>query len=157
MAKNTNTTNDSSTLSEKEKTFCEEYILDFNATYAAARAGFPGNSKSQSNAGWKMMRNPLVVAYVRDLLEQRSQHIAVDQFWVIDQLLEVYRRCLENVGINSAATAGAIKSLEMIGKNIGMFSERHVREVIVNMTDAELLLQARQIMAKKESALERQH
>jgi len=157
MAKNNKLSGTIATISEQEKLFCEEYIIDFNATAAAARAGVAGGHKAQSSAGWRMLRNPLIVSYIRDLLQQRSEHIAVDQFWVIDQLLEVYKRCLDNVGTNSAATAGALKSLEMIGKNIGMFSERHVHEVIANMTDSELLLKTRQIMAKHLLAPEEHH
>ena len=38
-------------LTDKQEAFCKEYLIDFNATQAAIRAGY--SEKTAYNAGWQ--------------------------------------------------------------------------------------------------------
>lgn len=50
------------TLEPKHQRFVEEYLVDFNATQAFIRAGYPPRNASQNV--WRLMRNPAVRAAI---------------------------------------------------------------------------------------------
>lgn len=54
-------------LKGKKERFCEEYIIDYNATNAAIRAGY--SEKSAYNQGSRLLKNDEVAARVRELQE----------------------------------------------------------------------------------------
>lgn len=66
-------------LSEKQKKFCEEYIIDFNATKAAIRAGYAENSARQQAC--EMLTKPNIQKYVALLQQEASRkaQITVDR------------------------------------------------------------------------------
>ncbi len=52
-------------LSGKIERFCEEYVVDYNATQAAIRAGY--KEKSAANQGSRLLKNDEVLARVHEL------------------------------------------------------------------------------------------
>lgn len=52
-------------LTAKEKRFCEEYMIDFNATQAAIRAGY--SEKTARQIGYENLTKP----YIRDFINQK--------------------------------------------------------------------------------------
>lgn len=84
-------------LTEKQKRFYEEYLVDFNATAAYVRAGYSAKSAS-TNAG-KLLVNPVGQAYLSSLrkrqtegtevtIERTLQEISRIAFCDITQILE---------------------------------------------------------------------
>jgi len=59
-------------LSNKQKAFISEYLIDFNATRAAQRAGYKGNDATLASTGWEVLRNPEVEAAVRVRLQEKA-------------------------------------------------------------------------------------
>ena len=54
------------TLTDKEKMFCEKYILDLDATKAAIRAGY--SEASAKTTAYHIRQRPDVAAYITQLL-----------------------------------------------------------------------------------------
>jgi len=60
-------------LSDKQKRFCEEYLIDFNATQAAIRAGY--SKKTARQQGSRLLSNVDIQEYlkeIRGVLKERS-------------------------------------------------------------------------------------
>ncbi|MEO1390219.1 MAG: terminase small subunit [Cyanobacteria bacterium J06634_6] len=92
-----------SKLTEKQKRFCEEYLVDFNATGAYIRAGYSSRSAS-TNAG-KLLVNAAAQAYLSLLrkrqtegtevtIERTLQEISRIAFCDITQILEFDNKSL---------------------------------------------------------------
>jgi phage terminase small subunit len=54
-------------LSDKQKKFCQEYLIDFNATQAYLRAGYATTPKSANASGPQLLVNPSIQAYLARL------------------------------------------------------------------------------------------
>lgn len=61
-------------LTNKQQAFIEEYLLDFNATRAAERAGYRGNANSLACMGYELLRNPKIESVVRRRLQEKAMH-----------------------------------------------------------------------------------
>lgn len=59
-------------LTNKQQAFIEEYLLDFNATRAAERAGYKGNTNSLACMGHDLLRNPKIEFVVRQRLQDKA-------------------------------------------------------------------------------------
>lgn len=119
-------------LTVRQARFVEEYLVDGNGTQAAIRAGY--SEKSASQLGTKALRMP----HVQTALEMRRVELAglceVDGIWVLQQLRVVAERCLQRAPVRDRSgqetgewtfnVSGATRALELIGKHLGMFSER---------------------------------
>lgn len=57
-------------MTNKQKRFCEEYLIDCNATQAAIRAGY--TKKSAYSTGQRMLNNSEVKAYIDEKLTKLS-------------------------------------------------------------------------------------
>ena len=50
-------------LTDKQQRFCEEYLVDLNATQAAVRAGY--SEKTAGAIGFENLRKPEIQAYLQ--------------------------------------------------------------------------------------------
>ena len=55
-------------LNPKQKRFCEEYIIDSNATQASIRAGYSKNTAKE--IGHEHLTKPHIIEYIRELSKQ---------------------------------------------------------------------------------------
>lgn len=97
-------------LTEKQKRFCEEYLIDLNATQAAIRAGY-----KNSDVGRRLVTKSHVSAYIAELMQQRSERTGITSDDVI--------RELQAVAMSEAYIKGSdkVRALELLGKHLGMF------------------------------------
>lgn len=127
-------------LTNKQKRFIEEYLIDLNATQAAIRAGY--SKKTANEQGTQNLAKLSI--YIEEAQKQRSERTQVTQDDVINGLLEVVAMSAgkkvvietdvaknadgELVGFDIAKTkfepAAANKALELLGKHLGMFKDR---------------------------------
>lgn len=59
-------------LSKKQQAFINEYLLDFNATRAAERAGYKGNDNTLAVTGHDLLRNPKIEEVIRQRLKEKA-------------------------------------------------------------------------------------
>ncbi|UWZ92361.1 terminase small subunit [[Pasteurella] aerogenes] len=127
-------------LTDKQKRFIEEYLIDLNATQAAIRSGY--SKKTANEQGTQNLAK--LSAYIEEAQKQRSERTKITQDDVLNGLLEVIAMCTgkkvvtetdvaknesgELIGFDITKTkfepAAANKALELLGKHLGMFKDR---------------------------------
>jgi phage terminase small subunit len=70
-------------LTEKQKAFCREYILDWNGTQAAIRAGYSANSANEISSQNLAKLN--VQEYIRSLQKEIEKVAGVSQLMVLNE------------------------------------------------------------------------
>lgn len=74
-------------LTAKQQAFCEEYLIDLNATQAAIRAGY--SKKTASVIGAENLSKPYIVDLIAELKAERSARTQVDADYVLRRLHEI--------------------------------------------------------------------
>lgn len=125
-------------LTDKQKRFAQEYIIDLNATQAAIRAGY-ADGKSAEVTGHRLLRINKIREEIRKQQAEAAERLHVTQDWVILRLKDISDRCTqaepvmffnratgewEKTGEYKFDSGGANRSTELIGKHMGMFVER---------------------------------
>ena len=124
-------------LTYKKERFCLEYVCDYNQTQAAIRAGYAESTAAKR--GCELMKEPEVVAYIRQLQKEQAERLMLTSDRVLIELMDVYQKCMQAVPVETwnysehrmeptgeyqFDSKGATKALEMIGKHLGMFEKR---------------------------------
>ena len=76
-------------LNEKQKCFCEEYLIDLNATQAAIRAGY--NPKTADQQASRLLTNVKVKEYLSDLMKRKQNRRIASADDVLMYLTSVIR------------------------------------------------------------------
>jgi phage terminase small subunit len=74
-------------LTEKQETFCLEYLKDLNATQAAIRAGY--SAKSANRIASAMLSKHDITERLSQLMSERNERVKVDADYVLNRLLEI--------------------------------------------------------------------
>lgn len=77
----------SSNLNPKQKRFAQEYIVDFNATDAAKRAGY--SEKTAAEQGHRLLKNVQVQAEIQAAIHKREKRVEISQDRIILELERV--------------------------------------------------------------------
>jgi phage terminase small subunit len=103
-------------LTEKQKRFCEEYLIDLNATQSAIRAGY--SPKTAYRIGAELLQKTSVAEYLKTLREEQSKRTGITADEVLIELRNVAFAKAEILGRDK------VKALELLGKHLGMFEEK---------------------------------
>ncbi len=76
-------------MTKKQERFCEEYMIDLNATQAAIRAGY--SSKSANVDGPRLLSNARVRARVDQLIAAQSRRTGINADVVVRELARIAR------------------------------------------------------------------
>ena len=116
-------------LNEKQKQFCEEYIIDLNGTQAAIRAGY--SEKTANRIASELLSKLDIREYICELKNKRSERVKYSQDELMRDILEVKNRCLQanpvldkegnETGIWKFDSNGANKALDMLAKHVGFY------------------------------------
>ena len=77
-------------LTQKQRMFCDEYLIDLNATQAAIRAGY--SEKTARNIASENLAKPYIREYIDERLKEKEKQLVADQDEVMRYLTEVMRR-----------------------------------------------------------------
>lgn len=121
-------------LTEKQKRFCEEYLIDLNATQAAIRAGYKvKNARQQATEN---LSKPYIKNYIDEQLAKIHSKKTADAQEVVEYLTSVMRgECTEqtlkfigngeqritNIDVSSK---DRLKAAELLGKRYGLFTDK---------------------------------
>ena len=80
-------------MTEKQKRFCDEYLIDCNAT-RAYREAYPSvkNDATAAAAAARLLRNVKVWEYIKKRLEEKDEALIAKQDEVLQTLTRVLRR-----------------------------------------------------------------
>lgn len=147
-------------LNEKQKRFCDEYLIDYNATQAAIRAGY--SEKTAYSQGQRLLKKVEIKTYIEEKLAEISSQKTAEAQEVMEYLTSVMRReYKENIVVTlteetstyvpdengtmrkhttkkevpqlveiPAKLSDANKAAELLGKRYGLFTDK------VNVTGA---------------------
>ena len=71
-------------LNDRQKRFCDEYLVDLNATQAAIRAGY--TSKYANTNAFKLLQNTAIKEYIQQRQNERSERTEITQDMVLREL-----------------------------------------------------------------------
>lgn len=128
-------------MTEKQKRFVDEYLIDCNATraYKAAYPNIKNDSVAASNAN-RLLRNAEIKSYVDEQLEKLHNEKTADAAEVMEYLTSVMRGTSEaeivviegeGDGISTARKMmkapderEKLKAAELLGKRFGLFTDK---------------------------------
>lgn len=121
-------------MTEKQKRFCDEYLLDCNATQAAIRAGY--SPKTAKSIGQENLTKPDLKTYLDEQIEQMHSARIADAREVQEYLTSMMRgeqkeQVLRMIGDGiqavteiQAPAKDRIKAAELLGKIHGVFTDK---------------------------------
>ena len=121
-------------MTDKQKRFCDEYLVDLNATQAAIRAGY-SNKYAGQNAD-KLLKNTNVKSYIDERIAEKQSQLIATQDEVLRYLTSVLRgeqkeQTLKMAGIGvqeieeiNTSTKDRLKAAELLGKAYGAFRDK---------------------------------
>jgi phage terminase small subunit len=124
-------------LTPKQKQFCEEYLIDLNATQAAIRAGY--SVKTANRIASENLSKPDIQDYICELKKKRQERTEYTQDDVIKDLLEIKKRCMQAVsvpfceGVWKFDSRGANQAIDMLAKHIGFYETDNKQRATSNV------------------------
>lgn len=130
-------------MTAKQQRFCDEYLIDLNATQAAIRAGY--SRKTARQAGAENMTKPVIKEYIKARMDEKESELIADQDEVLKYLTSVMRGqsrskvvVVENVGDFTSQAREMekapdekerLKAAELLGKRYGLYTDKVEQDV----------------------------
>jgi phage terminase small subunit len=134
-------------LTQKQQRFCDEYLIDLNATQAAIRAGY--SKRSARQIADRNMSNVDIKSYIKERMKQKEKELIADQDEVMRYLTSVLRGqsqseivVVESTGdfMSQARTMQKapdekerLKAAELLGKAHMLFTDKVQQEVDMDL------------------------
>ena len=125
-------------LTAKQQRFCDEYLIDLNATQAAIRAGY--SKRTAYSIGIENLKKPEIKKYIDSRMAEKEKELIADQDEVLKYLTSVMRgesKSTELVvegcgdGFSEARTVlkepsekDRLKAAELLGKRYGLYTDK---------------------------------
>lgn len=126
-------------LTDEQQRFVEEYLVDFNATQAAIRAGC--SSEEAASIGLEFLQNRRIIAQVSEAIQSRIKRVEVSEDYVIEKIVDTIERGLSSQEFEELTNgqlvigkgrkfdaASILKACELLGKHLGMFRDKVAEE-----------------------------
>ena len=130
-------------LNPKQQRFVAEYLVDYNATQAAIRAGYSPHTANEQGS------RLLAHASIRTEIDARSsalmEKVAGSAEWIVEQAVEVVRRSMAAVpvrdskgriieGVWDCDLRAAVPALALLARRHPEFNEKHdVRALVAQI------------------------
>lgn len=134
-------------MTAKQKRFCDEYLIDLNATQAAIRSGY--SQKTATAIGLENLTKPAIKEYIKKRMDEKESELIADQDEVLRYFTAVMRGktlseivVVENTGdFKSKATKiqkapdekERLDAAKQLGKRYGLFTDRIETDVDMNL------------------------
>ena len=125
-------------LTAKQQRFCDEYLIDLNATQAAIRAWYSKKTAAQTAA--RLLTNVKIQEYIKNRMAEKEAALIADQDEVLKYLTSVLRGqsksteiVIEGLGDGSTkarkmekepSEKDKLKAAELLGKRYGLYTEK---------------------------------
>ena len=121
-------------MTAKQKRFCEEYLVDCNATQAAIRTGY--SKKTARAVGQRLLTNVDIKKYIDQQLQKLKTEKIADAQEVLEYLTSVMRgeqkeqvalltgEGVQNLVQKDVSAKDRLKAAELIGKRYALFTEK---------------------------------
>lgn len=153
-------------MTDKMEQFCQEYLVDLNATQAALRSGY--SKDTAGSIGHENLKKDEIRVRIGELMDNRSKKLFIDAEFVIENLKEVANRSLQAIPVMEFDfedkcmkqmvsesgnpiwefdSNGANRALELLGKHLGMFKNEVELKNTVNIAPEQVAAIADKINA----------
>jgi phage terminase small subunit len=130
-------------MTAKQKRFCDEYLIDLNATQAAIRAGY--SEKTAGVIANENLKKPYINEYIEQRMAEKEAELIASQDEVLRFLTAVMRgeNKDERVFVNASGEtesiefrqqSNQIKAAELLGKRYGLYTEKIEADVDTDLT-----------------------
>jgi len=99
-----------SKLTDKQQKFCEEYLIDLNATQAAIRAGY--SEKTAFTIGCENLKKPYIAEYIAEKQKESSHRNAITADFVLNGI--------KDIALLGESETNRLKAFGMLGDFIGL-------------------------------------
>ena len=108
-------------MTEKQRRFAEEYLIDPNATraYMTAYPAIKCLHTAESN-GSRLLRNAEVLAYIQNRQQDRKDRTEITQDMVLREIASI--ACTSDPG--AVSVKDKLRAIELLGKHLGMFQTK---------------------------------
>ena len=130
-------------MTKKQKLFCDEYLIDLNATQAAIRAGY--SEKTARVIGAENLTKPALKAYIDQRMAEKEAALIADQDEVLKYLTKVLRGESQSSVLARNEMGGEdviekapdekerLKAAELLGKRYGLYTEKVEQDVDMDL------------------------
>lgn len=134
-------------MTAKQKRFCDEYLIDLNATQAAIRSGY--SEKTANRIATENLSKPVIKAYIAERMAEKESQLIADQDEVLKYLTSVMRGesqseivVVEGVGDGMSEARAMqkapdekerLKAAELLGKRYGLYTEKVEQQVDMDL------------------------
>lgn len=101
-------------MNERQKMFCDEYLIDLNAKQAAIRAGY--SERTAYSIGQENLNKPELKAYIEKRLQSKEKTLIASQ----DELLAFITSAIRG---EEYEMKDRLKAADMLSKIHGLYSE----------------------------------
>ena len=102
-------------MTDKQEKFCEEYLIDLNATQAAMRAGY--SKKTAYSIGDENLKKPELQEYIQKRQKEGQERAEVTRSDIIDQLKSIG---FVDLDMDNIKATDKIKALELMARMLGL-------------------------------------
>lgn len=134
-------------LTAKQQRFCDEYLIDLNATQAAIRAGY--SKKTAYRTGADNLKKLQIKSYIDARMAEKKSELIANQDEVLKYLTSVMRGqskasvvVVESTGDFTSAAREMekapdekerLKAAELLGKRYGLYTDKVQQEVDMDL------------------------
>lgn len=135
-------------MTAKMQRFCDEYLIDLNATQAAIRAGY--SERTAYSIGQENLKKPEIKKYIEQRMAEKDTALIADQDEVLKYLTKVMRGqsqsevivvegcgdgCSEARAMQKAPDEKErLRAAELLGKRYGLYTEKVEADVETELT-----------------------
>jgi len=117
------TDQDSGGLTDKQRAFVSEYLIDLNAAQAAIRAGY--SKKTARQIGSENLSKPVIQSAIAKARKAQSERNEITVDGLIKQLVEDH-----SFARSKGNPSAAVRATELLGKHVGMFNKEQIDHTI---------------------------
>lgn len=123
-------------MTDKQKIFADEYLIDLNAT-RAYKAAYPKvkNDNTAAVSANRLLRNDNVAEYIKERMAERAKRTEVTQDDVVKELATIGFAKTALVNEFEVKTNDKLKALELLGRHLGMFTDKSEIKANVSIED----------------------
>lgn len=134
-------------LTAKQQRFCDEYLIDLNATQAAIRAGY--SKKTARKIGQENLTKPDIREYIENRMAEKESQLIASQDEILKYLTRVLRGesrsteiVIESCGdfmtearemTKAPSEKERLKAAELLGKRYGIYTDKVEQQVDMDL------------------------
>ena len=130
-------------MTEKQKRFCDEYLIDLNATQAAIRSGY--SAKTAKQIGQQNLTKLDIQEYINKRLAEKEAELIADQ----DEILRTLTRVLRRKEMDTVVVTCKERSSKYDEKGKKVTIEKEVPQLVQVPTKVSDLNKAAELLGKR--------